>query len=133
MSIVLLIWLASVIVGIGAIMIYRRQKKPKRIIREGKLLKSEMVLINGEQLYVEKVAFKDWHVCIHSFYLISERLAEGHTVVEQRWNYDDFCNITIRLEDYTYMLIRQVDVIALVRSLSPIPIDEFDAIAQPLI
>ena len=133
MSIMLLILLASVIVGIGAIMIYRRQKKPKRIIREGKLLKSEMVLINGEQLYVEKVAFKDWHVCIHSFYLISERLAVGHTIVEQRWNYDDFCNITIRLEDYTYMLIRQVDVIALVRSFRPIPIDEFDAIAQPLI
>ena len=133
MSIVLLILLASVIVGIGAIMIYRRQKKPKRIIREGKLLKSEMVLINVEQLYVEKVAFKDWHVCIHSFYLISERLAEGHTVVEQRWDYNDFCNITIRLEDYTYMLIRQVDVIALVRSFRPIPIDEFDAIAQPLI
>ena len=133
MSIVLLILLASVIVGIGAIMIYRRQKKPKRIIREGKLLKSEMVLINGEQLYVEKVAFKDWHVCIHSFYVISERLAEGHTIVEQRWNYNDFCDITIRLEDYTYMLIRQVDAIALVRSFRPIPIDEFDAIAQPLI
>lgn len=133
MSIVLLILLASVIVGIGAIMIYRRQKKPKRIIREGKLLKSEMVLINGEQLYVEKVAFKDWHVCIHSFYLISERLAEGHTVVEQRWNYDDFCNITVRLEEYTYLLIRQVDVIALVRSFRPIPIDEFDNIAQPLL
>ena len=133
MSIMLLILLASVIVGIGAIMIYRRQKKPKRIIREGKLLKSEMVTTDGEQLYVEKVAFKDWHVCIHSFYLISDRLAEGHTVVEQRWNYDDFCNITIRLEDYTYMLIRQVDVIALVRSFRPIPIDEFDAIAQPLI
>ena len=133
MSIVLLILLASVIVGIGAIMIYRRQKKPKRIIREGKLLKSEMVTIDGEQLYVEKVAFKDWHVCIHSFYLISDRLAEGHTVVEQRWNYDDFCNITVRLEDYTYMLIRQVDAIALVRSFRPIPIDEFDNIAQPLI
>lgn len=133
MSIVLLILLASVIVGIGAIMIYRRQKKPKRIIREGKLLKSEMVTIDGEQSYVEKVAFKDWHVCIHSFYLISDRLAEGHTVVEQRWDYNDFCNITIRLEDYTYMLIRQVDVIALVSSFRPIPIDEFDAIAQPLI
>ena len=133
MSIVLLILLASVIVGIGAIMIYRRQKKPKRIIREGKLLKSEMVTIDGEQLYVEKVAFKDWHVCIHSFYLISERLADGHTIVEQRWDYNDFCNITIRLEDYTYMLIRQVDAIALVRSFRPIPIDEFVAIAQPLI
>ena len=133
MSIVLFILLASVIVGIGAIMIYRRQKKPKRIIREGKLLKSEMVLINGEQLYVEKVAFKDWHVCIHAFYLISDKLAEGHTVVEQRWNYDDFCDITVRLEEYTYLLIRQVDVIALVRSFRPIPIDEFDAIAQPLI
>ena len=131
MSIVLLILLASVIVGIGAIMIYRRQKKPKRIIRKGKLLKSEMVLINGEQLYVEKVAFKDWHVCIHAFYLISDKLAEGHTVVEQRWNYDDFCNITVRLEEYTYLLIRQVDVIALVRSFRHIPIDEFDNIAQP--
>ena len=128
-----MILLASVIVGIGAIMIYRRQKKPKRIIREGKLLKSEMVTIDGEQLYVEKVAFKDWHVCIHSFYLISDKLTEGHTIVEQRWDYNDFCNITIRLEDYTYMLIRQVDAIALFRSFRPIPIDEFDTIAQPLI
>lgn len=133
MSIVLFILLASVIVGIGAIMIYRRQKKPKRIIREGRLVKSETVSIGGERFYVEKVAFKDWHVCIHAFYQISDKLAEGHTVVEQRWDYNDFCNITIRLEDYTYMLIRQVDVIALVRSFRPIPIDEFDAIAQPLI
>ena len=41
--------------------------------------------------------------------------------------------ITVRLEDYTYTLIRQVDAIALVRCFRPIPIDEFDAIAQPLI
>jgi hypothetical protein len=131
----ILFWviLTLALVGILAIMVYRRQKKPQRIMREGRLVKSETVSIDGEQLYVEKVAFKDWHVCIHSFYLISDKLAEGHTVVEQRWNYDDFCNITVRLEEYTYLLIRQVDVIALVRSFRPIPIDEFDAIAQPLI
>ena len=131
----ILFWviLTLALVGILAIMVYRRQKKPQRIMREGRLVKSETVSIDGEQLYVEKVAFKDWHVCIHSFYLISDKLAEGHTVVEQRWNYDDFCNITVRLEDYTYLLIRQVDVIALVRSFRPIPIDEFDNIAQPLI
>lgn len=131
----ILFWviLTLALVGILAIMVYRRQKKPQRIMQEGRLLKSEMVLINGEQLYVEKVAFKDWHVSIHSFYLISDKLAEGHTIVEQRWNYDDFCNITVRLEDYTYLLIRQVDAIALVRSFRPIPIDEFDSIAQPLI
>lgn len=116
-----------------AIIVYRRQKKPKRIMHEGKLLKSEMVFNDGEQLYVEKVAFRDWHASIHAFYLISDKLAEGHTIIEQRWNYDDFCNITVRLEDYTYMLIRQVDAIALVRSFRPIPIDEFDNIAQPLI
>ena len=102
-------------------------------MQEGKLLKRETITIDGEQLYVEKVAFKDWHVSIHSFYLISDKLAEGHTIVEQRWDYNDFCNITVRLEDYTYMLIRQVDVIALVRSFRPIPIDVFDSIAQPLI
>jgi hypothetical protein len=65
--------------------------------------------------------------------LISDRLIEGHTIVDQRWNYDDFCNNTIRLEDYTYSLIRQVEVVALVRSFRPIPIDEFDHIAQSLI
>jgi len=131
--ILLLLILTLALVGVVAIIAYKSQKKPQRIMREGKLLKSEMVTIDGEQLYVEKVAFKDWHVCIHSFYLISDKLAEGHTVVEQRWNYDDFCNITVRLEDYTYLLIRQVDVIALVRSFRPIPIDEFDNIAQLLI
>ena len=134
MSIVLLILLALALFGsVAAFMVYKRHKKPKRIMREGKLLKSEMVSIDGEQLYVEKVGFKDWHVSIHSFYVISDELAEGHTVVEQRWNYDDFCNITVRLEDYTYMLIRQVDAVALVRSFRLIPIDEFDNIAQPLI
>ena len=131
--ILFLLILTLALVGIVAIIAYRKQKKPQRIMREGRLVKSEMVSIGGEQLYVEKVAFKDWHVCIHAFYLISDRLAEGHTVVEQRWNYDDFCNITVRLEDYTYLLIRQVDVIALVRSFRPILIDEFDNIAQPLI
>ncbi|MBR2265568.1 MAG: hypothetical protein IJ882_02665 [Paludibacteraceae bacterium] len=125
--------LTLALVGVVAIIAYKSQKKPQRIMREGKLLKSEMVSINGEQLYVEKVRFKDWHVSIHSFYVISDKLAEGHTIVEQRWNYDDFCNITVRLEDYTYMLILQVDAIALVRSFRPIPIDEFDSIAQPLI
>ena len=133
MIVVLFILLASVIVSIVAFIVYKKQNNPQRIMREGKLLKSEMVSINGEQLYVEKVRFKDWHVSIHSFYVISDELAEGHTIVEQRWNYDDFCNITVRLEDYTYMLIRQVDAIALVRSFRPIPIDEFDSIAQPLI
>ena len=132
MIVVLFILLASVIVSIVAFT-YKKQNNPQRIMREGKLLKSEMVSINGEQLYVEKVRFKDWHVSIHSFYVISDELAEGHTVVEQRWNYDDFCNITVRLEDYTYTLIRQVDAIALVRSFRPIPIEEFDNIAQPLI
>ena len=114
---------AAVIVG----------KKQRRVMREGKLLKSETVYQDGEKFYVEKVMFKDWHACIHSYYLISDRLSEGHTVVEQRWDYNDFCNITIRLEDCTYTLIRQVDVIALVRSFSPIPVDEFDRIARPLI
>lgn len=118
---------------IASIVIAKRQKKPKRIIQEGKLLKSEIISHDGEKLYVEKVAFKDWHTCIHAYYLISDRLSEGKTIVEQRWSYEDFCNITIRLEDYTYALIRQVDVVALVRSFRPIPVDEFDRIAQPLI
>ena len=130
---VLLFLLAFVLVAVVTILVYRMQKKPQRIMQEGRLVKSETVSIGGERFYVEKVAFKDWHVCIHAFYLISDKLAEGHTVVEQRWDYNDFCNITVRLEEYTYPLIRQVDVIALVRSFRPIPIDEFDNIAQPLI
>lgn len=118
---------------VAAIVVAKRQKGPRRIMQEGRLLKSEIVCLSGEKLYVEKVAFKDWHVCIHAYYLISDRLAEGHTIVDQRWSYEDFCNITVRLEDCTYTLIRQVDVIALVRSFRPMPVDEFDRIAQPLI
>jgi len=130
MNVIILILFIFAIFIIIAIII---DKKPKRIMREGKLLKSEIVCRDGEKFYVEKVIFKDWHVSIHSYYLISDRLTEGHTIVEQRWNYDDFCNITIRLEDCTYTLIRQVDIIALVRSFRSIPIDEFDRIARPLI
>ena len=123
----------SALLIIAALVVYKRQDKPRRVMREGRLLKSEIVCRDGEKLYVEKVAFKDWHVCIHAYYLISDRLAEGHTIVEQRWSFEDFCNITVRLEDYTYILIRQVDVVALVRSFRPIPVDEFDRLAQPLI
>ncbi|MBP3712267.1 MAG: hypothetical protein IJ148_08275 [Bacteroidaceae bacterium] len=125
--------LVAAIFVVVAIIVDKRQKKTKRIMREGKLLKSETVCLDGEKFYVEKVAFKDWHVSIHSYYLISDRLTEGHTIVEQRWNYDDFCNITIRLDDCTFALIRQVEAIALVRSFRPMPIDDFDRIARPLI
>ena len=113
--------------------IINKSKKPGRIMHEGKLLRSEMLSVDGETFYVEKVVFKDWHISLHSFYLISDRLSEGHTIFEQRWSYEDFCDITIRLEDCTYALNRQVEAIALVRSFRPIPVDEFDRIARPLI
>ena len=44
-------------------------------------------------------------------------LACQHTIVEQKWSYEDFCDVTIRLEDCTYALNRQVEVIALVGEL----------------
>ena len=133
MSQLLLLLSVSAIVAVMAIIVGKKQKKPRRIMREGKLLKSESVFLCGERYYVEKVAFKDWHASLHFFYLISNRLAEGHTIVEQKWSYEDFCDVTIRLEDYSYALNRQVEVIALVRSFRPIPVDEFDRIARPLI
>ena len=122
MTLTVLFFPVFVLVAVVAIMVYSRQKKPQRIMHEGRLVKSETLSIGGELFYVEKVAFKDWHVCIHAFYLISDKLAEGHTVVEQRWNYDDFCNITVRLEDYTYMLIRQVDALPLSAVSDPSPL-----------
>ena len=130
MSGVVLFFLALAIFIVVAILIDR---KPRRIMQEGDLLESKIVYRNGEKLYVEKVVLKDWHAGIHSYYLISDRLAEGQTIVEQRWSYEDFCNVTIRLEDYTYILIRQVDVVTLVRSFRSIPIEEFDRMAIPLI
>lgn len=133
MSEILLVLLIAAIFVVVAIFVDWRQQKSRRIMREGKLQRSEIVCRDGEKFYVEKVAFKDWHVCIHAYYLISDRLTEGHTIVDQRWSYEDFCNITVRLEDCTYALIRQVDVIALVRSFRPLPIDDFDRIARPLI
>lgn len=133
MSGILLILLILAIIIVVAIIVDKKQKKPRRIMHEGKLLKSEIVYRDGEKLYVEKVAFKDWHVSIHFYYLISDRLTEGQTIVDQRWSYEDFCNITICLNDYTFALIRQVEFITLVRSFRPIPINDFDRIAMPLI
>jgi len=133
MSGILLILLILAIIIVVAIIVDKKQKSSRRIMREGKLLKSEIVYRDGEKLYVEKVAFKDWHVSIHFYYLISDRLTEGQTIVDQRWSYEDFCNITICLNDYTFALIRQVEFITLVRSFRPIPINDFDRIAMPLI
>lgn len=129
----LLVLLASAITVAVILIVVRKQRRPKRIMREGKLLKSEMVSRGGEIFYVEKVAFKDWHDSLHHFYLISDRLSDGHPIVEQKWSYEDFCDITIRLDDCTYALNRQVEVIALVRSFRPIPVEEFDLVARPLI
>ena len=133
MSRLLLFSLVAAIAVVATVLVGRKRKRPRRIMREGKLLKSEMVCQDGEMFYVEEVAFKDWHVSLHSFYLISDRLTDGHTIVEQKWSYEDFCDITIRLEDCTYALNREVEVIALVRSFRPMPVDEFDRIARPLI
>jgi len=133
MSEILLILLILAIIIVVAIIVDKKQKSSRRIMREGKLLKSEIVYRDGEKLYVEKVAFKDWHVSIHFYYLISDRLTKGQTIVDQRWSYEDFCNITICLDDYTFALIRQVEFITLVRSFRPIPINDFDRIAMPLI
>ena len=128
----LVLLIMATIVAI-AIIVGKRQHRPKRIMQEGKLLKSEIVSRGGEMFYVEKVAFKDWHESLHHFYLISDRLSDGHPIVEQKWSYEDFCDVTVRLDDCTYALNRQVEVIALVRSFRPITVDEFDRIARPLI
>ena len=133
MSWLLLSLVVSAIVAAAVIIVFGKQKKPNRIMQEGKLVKSETVCRDGEMFYVEKVAFKDWHVSLHNFYLISDRISEGHTIVEQKWSYEDFCDVTIRLDDCTYALNRQVEVIALVRSFGPMPVEEFDRIARPLI
>lgn len=132
-GLLLFLSVTAIVVAMAIIIIRMKRKRPKRVMREGKLLKSEMVFREGEMFYVEKVAFKDWHVSLHFFYVISDRLSEGRTIVEQKWSYEDFCDITIRLDDCTYALNRQVDVIAFVRSFRPIPVDEFDRIARPLI
>lgn len=49
---------SAIAVAVTAI-IGKRRKTQHRIMREGKLLKSEMVSLDGELFYVEKVAFKD--------------------------------------------------------------------------
>lgn len=109
MSCLLLALLVLVIVVAITIIVGKRQNMSQRIMREGKPLRSEMVNRDGEMFYVEKVAFKDWHASLHNFYLISDRLSDGHTIVEQKWSYEDFCDVTIRLEDCTYALNRQDD------------------------
>lgn len=84
MSGLLLFLLVSSIMVATAIFVGRKRHRPRRLMREGKLLKSEMVSRDGERFYEEKIAFKDWHVSLHYFYLISDRLSEGHTIVEQK-------------------------------------------------
>lgn len=125
--------LCATVAAVAAIAVCVKGKKPPRVMREGKIVRQETICRNGEVFYVEKVAFGDWHASLHAFYLISDRLSEGRTVVEQRWSYEDFCDVTIRLEDCTYALNRQVEAIAFVRSSRPIPVEEFDRIARPLI
>ena len=61
MNWLLLFLSVSVLVVAAVIIVGRKQNRQGRIMREGRLLKSEMVSREGESFYVEKVAFKDWH------------------------------------------------------------------------
>ena len=76
MSWLLLSLVVSAIVAAAAIIVFGKQKKPNRIMQEGKLVKSETVCRDGEMFYVEKVAFKDWHISLHNFYLISDAVSK---------------------------------------------------------
>ena len=58
--------LVSAVLAAAAIIVGRKRTGPRRIMREGRLIKSETVTRDGERFYVEKVAFKDWHVSIPS-------------------------------------------------------------------
>ena len=49
---------------------WRHSIKQKQVMHEGRLLKSELLEQNGEKFYVERIAFKDWNVSLHNFYLI---------------------------------------------------------------
>ena len=79
-GLLLLVLSVSAILVAATLIVKRKQSRPKRIMRERKLLKSEMISLDGEMFYVEKVAFKDWHESLHSFYLISDGLSEGRIV-----------------------------------------------------
>ena len=70
-GILLFLLILAVAIVVATILVDKKRKLPKRIMREGKLVKSDIVYRDGEKLYVEKIAFKDWHVCIHYYYLIS--------------------------------------------------------------
>ena len=67
MSWLLLLLVVSAIVAAAAIIVFGKQKKPNRIMQEGKLVKSETVCRDGEMFYVEKVAFKDWQSAFTAF------------------------------------------------------------------
>lgn len=84
MQTAIIIAATSAIAVVVTVIIGKKRKTQHRVMWEGKLLKSEMVSLDGELFYVEKVAFKDWHVSLHNFYLISDRLGKGHTIVEQK-------------------------------------------------
>ncbi len=57
MSVILMILSLLAIFVVAAIIV--DDKKSRRIMKEGKLLRSEIVCRDGEKLYVEKVSFKD--------------------------------------------------------------------------
>lgn len=58
-------------------------------MREGKLLKREMVGLDGDQFYVEKVAFKDWHVSLHNPDCVrsGNKRRSRRLVTQSRWDY----------------------------------------------
>lgn len=81
MSWLLMFLTVSAIVVAAAIIVFKRRKKPNRIMREGKLLKSEIVNLDGERFYVEKVAFKDWHIQFLEILRTTHQSCFCHTLI----------------------------------------------------
>jgi len=56
-GILLFLLILAVAIVVATILVDKKRKLPKRIMREGKLVKSDIVYRDGEKLYVEKIAF----------------------------------------------------------------------------
>ena len=63
MSRLLLFSLVAAIAVVATVLVGRKRKRPRRIMREGKLLKSEMVCQDREMFYVEKVSGGSHRTC----------------------------------------------------------------------
>ncbi|OOF37240.1 hypothetical protein [Rodentibacter heidelbergensis] len=114
------------------IIFYLIGKRPVRLLKRGKRLRSEYIEIQENRFYLEEVAFSDYHQALHHYFYLIPQFSNRRDLLETKYNYLDWTDTILRFSDCTLQLVRRIDKILLIKSQTPMNISEFERLTKEI-